>query len=79
MVGQIYQILQHHGWPSDKQKFVIAANSYGTILATHLMRTPTISPHVGPIVLIDPITVWVHMGDVAYNFTVKEPVSASEH
>lgn len=77
MVRQINQILKTHGW--NERKFVIAANSYGTIIATHLLRSLSISSSINSMVLIDPVTVWVHMGDVAYNFTAKKPVSASEH
>jgi len=77
MVRQITQILQLHGW--DKRKFVLAANSYGTIIAAHLLRSPSISASINSMVLVDPVTVWVHMGDVAYNFTAKTPHSASEH
>ncbi|KAK3616996.1 transcription elongation factor spt5 [Elasticomyces elasticus] len=76
MVRQIRQILSHHGW--DKQQFVLAAHSYGTVIATHMLHDPLISPRIGPVVLADPINLWVHMGDIAYSFTAKVPKSASE-
>lgn len=83
MVHQINQILSHHGWISEdgakSKRFVLAANSYGTVIAAHLLHDHLISPNIGSVMLIDPITVWVHMGDIAYNFTVKSPRSASEH
>ncbi|KAK5958067.1 hypothetical protein OHC33_001257 [Knufia fluminis] len=77
MARQVHQILQLHGW--DKRKFVLSGNSYGTIIATHLIRSPDIAPSIASMVLIDPVNLWIHMGDVAFNFTVKKPVSASEH
>lgn len=77
MVRQIGQILTQQGW--DNRKLVIAANSYGTIIAAHLCHSPVLSQNIGPMVLIDPVTVWIHMGDVAYNFTAKKPKTASEH
>ncbi|KAK0334474.1 hypothetical protein LTS02_013289 [Friedmanniomyces endolithicus] len=76
MVRQIRQILHHHGW--DKLQFVLAGHSYGTIIATYLLRDPELSPMIGPVVLADPIAVWVHMGDIAYSFTAKVPRTASE-
>ncbi|KAK5696754.1 hypothetical protein LTR97_008058 [Elasticomyces elasticus] len=76
MVRQIRQILGHHGW--DKQRFVLAAHSYGTVIATHMLHDPLISPRIGPVVLADPISLWVQMGDVAHNFTARVPKSASE-
>lgn len=82
MVRQITQILRHHGWIDDEhnrqQKFVLAGNSYGTIVANYLLHHSKLLPNIGPVILIDPIAVWVHMGDIAYNFTAKPPKSASE-
>lgn len=82
MVHQITQILSHHGWIDEegtkRERFLLAANSYGTIIANQLLHDHQVSQNIGPVMLIDPITVWVHMGDIAYNFTVKSPRSASE-
>ena len=77
MLHQIHQILHLHSW--DRRQFALVAHSYGTVIATHLVRDPSISSSIAPVVLVDPINVWVHMGDVAYNFTAKTPRSASEH
>ena len=77
MVRQINQILVLHGW--DKRQFVLAGNSYGTIINTHLLRSPQVATNIASVVLVDPVTLWVQMGDVAYNFTAKQPALASEH
>jgi pimeloyl-ACP methyl ester carboxylesterase len=74
VVAQILQILQKHNW----EKFVLVAHSYGTIIATYLLHNPSTGPKVGPMVLIDPVNLSIHMGDICYNFAYRQPRKASE-
>ena len=60
------------------QKFVLVSHSYGTVITTHLLKSPPISQRIGPIVLIDPVTILLHLPDVAYNFTRRKPMTANE-
>ncbi|KAI1338393.1 hypothetical protein F5Y15DRAFT_127853 [Xylariaceae sp. FL0016] len=70
----IGSILNAHGW----DRFVLAAHSYGTVLATHLLRSPALSPQVDSVLLIDPVSILLHLPDVAYNFTRRKPRKANE-
>ncbi|KAI9660853.1 MAG: hypothetical protein M1829_006418 [Trizodia sp. TS-e1964] len=75
MCREIEKIVNSHGW----YKFVLVTHSYGSVIATHLLKDPRISPRVGPVVLIDPISFLLHLPDVAYNFTYRPPVRANEY
>lgn len=75
MCTEIAKILEHHGW----DKVVLVAHSYGTVIATHLLKTPYTAPLIGPVVLIDPVSILLHLPDVAYNFTRRKPRRANEH
>ncbi|GAB7348397.1 hypothetical protein MBLNU459_g6831t1 [Dothideomycetes sp. NU459] len=74
MVEQIHSIVKHHGW----DKFVLVSHSYGSVIATHLIKSPLTGPRVGPVVYADPITFLLHLPDVAFNFTARLPSSAKE-
>ncbi|KAK0709850.1 alpha beta hydrolase fold family [Lasiosphaeria miniovina] len=75
MLAELRAILRRHGW--DSGKFVIAADSYGTILATHLLQT--LEPaRLGPVLLADPVALCIHWGGVPFNFLYRRPRSASE-
>ncbi|KAI9684195.1 MAG: hypothetical protein M1829_003465 [Trizodia sp. TS-e1964] len=74
MCRQLYTIIQHHGF----DKFLLAAHSYGSVITTHLLKTPEIRPHIASLVLIDPVTILLHLPDVAYNFTYRQPRRANE-
>jgi len=69
-------VTKHFG---KDQKFVLASHSYGTVISTHLLKTPSIAARIGPVVLIDPVTILLHLPDVAYNFTRRKPQGANEH
>ncbi|KAK4464323.1 Alpha/Beta hydrolase protein [Cladorrhinum samala] len=75
-VSQISAILKAVGW--DDGGFVLATHSYGSVLATHLLRSPEVSPRIRGLVLVDPVTVLLHLPDVAYNFTRRPPARANE-
>lgn len=74
MCNEILQILRQHAW----DKFVLCSHSYGSVISTHLMRNPDTSKMVGPILLIDPVSILLHLPDVAYNFTCRRPHRANE-
>lgn len=76
MCAEIDQIVSHH-FPN--QKFVLVSHSYGTVVSTHLLNTPSIADRIGPVVLIDPVSILLHLPDVAYNFTRRKPIRANEH
>ncbi|KUJ18743.1 uncharacterized protein LY89DRAFT_503672 [Mollisia scopiformis] len=77
MCSEIDEILLKHFDP--EQKFVLVSHSYGTVITTHLLKTPSIAKRIGPIVLIDPVSILLHLPDVAYNFTRRQPKRANEH
>jgi len=72
--SQILSILNHH----NITNFALVGHSYGTILSTHLLHSPTISPRISSLLLIDPIAFLLHHPSVAYNFTSRPPRSANE-
>jgi hypothetical protein len=75
MGDEIQAILKHH----EFDKPILVSHSYGTVIATQLLKSPLLADHIGPIVLIDPISVLLHLPDVAYNFTRRKPRRANEH
>jgi pimeloyl-ACP methyl ester carboxylesterase len=75
MVHEIQTIIKYHGWT----KYVLVSHSYGSIISTHLLKSPLTSPAIGNIMLIDPVSFLLHLPDVAYNFTARQPVHANEH
>jgi hypothetical protein len=75
MCAEIAAILEHHGW----DKVVLVAHSFGTVIATHLLKTPSTAPRIGPVILIDPVCFLLQLPDVAYNFTRRKPKRANEH
>lgn len=77
MCAEVDQILLKHFGPD--QKFVLASHSYGTVISTHLLKTPSIAKRIGPVVLIDPVSILLHLPEVAYNFTRRQPRRANEH
>jgi pimeloyl-ACP methyl ester carboxylesterase len=76
MCAEIDQILRKHIAPA--QKFILVSHSYGTVISTHLLKTPSIASRIGPVVLIDPVSILLHLPDVAYNFTRRQPKEANE-
>lgn len=74
MCDEIARILQRHGW----DRFVLASHSYGSVISSQLLHSPNLSKSIGPILLIDPVSILLHLPDVAYNFTCREPKRANE-
>ncbi|KAI0882354.1 uncharacterized protein GGS22DRAFT_170749 [Annulohypoxylon maeteangense] len=71
---QIATILDAHGW----DRFVLVSHSYGSALATHMLRSEDLADRISSAVLIDPVTILLHLPDVAYNFTRRRPREANE-
>ncbi|RYO86031.1 hypothetical protein DL766_003624 [Monosporascus sp. MC13-8B] len=71
---QVTAILASHGWDN----FVLASHSYGSVLATHMFQSETLGPRIESAVLIDPVTILLHLPNVAYNFTRRKPRRANE-
>ncbi|QIW95744.1 hypothetical protein AMS68_001262 [Peltaster fructicola] len=74
MKAQIRQILDTHGWT----EFVLIGHSYGTAIASTILRDPVFSLRVKAAMLLDPICFLLHLPDVAYNFTRRKPRRANE-
>lgn len=72
---QIDVILGRHGF----DKVVLACHSYGSVVSTHLLHNPNTAEKIGPVLLVDPVTILLHLPDVAYNFTARRPRGANEH
>ena len=75
MCEEIQALLRHHEFDQP----VLVSHSYGTVIATQLLKSQTMAGHIGPVVLIDPISILLHRPDVAYNFTRRKPKRANEH
>lgn len=74
-LAQITLLLDVHGWG----EFAVLGHSYGTALATHLLKSPTLGPRIPSIILIDPVCILLHLPHVAYNFTRRRPRRANEY
>ncbi|KAK2004230.1 hypothetical protein LX36DRAFT_623791 [Colletotrichum falcatum] len=53
--------------------FVLIGNSYGTLLMGPLLQRADFAPRVAATILIDPVSLLLHLPDVAFNFTRREP------
>lgn len=75
MCDEILSILLKHGW----EKVILVSHSYGSVIATHLLKDDMASEFIGPAMFIDPVSFLLHLPDVAYNFTCRQPTRANEH
>ncbi|KAK0712829.1 hypothetical protein B0T26DRAFT_715370 [Lasiosphaeria miniovina] len=75
-VRDMSRILAQHG--PEWMSFVLVSHSYGSVLTTHMLRSPDLGPRVRAAVLVDPVTLLLHLPDVAYNFTRRAPRTANE-
>ncbi|TPX15301.1 uncharacterized protein E0L32_004578 [Thyridium curvatum] len=73
-IQQVNQVLESHGWT----EFVLVSHSYGSVLTTHLVRSAEVGPKIKSLVLVDPVSILLHLPDVAYNFTRRKPRTANE-
>lgn len=67
-------ILDHHKW----DHVTMVSHSYGSVPITQLLSSPAMQKRVRSVVLIDPVTIMLHLPDVAYNFTRRRPRRANE-
>ena len=74
MCDEIQQIVAHHGW----KKSILMSHSYGSVICSHLLHSPKTAEMFGPVVLVDPVSLLLHLPDVAYNFTCRKPKRANE-
>lgn len=75
MIQEILNIIKYHRWT----KLVLVSHSYGSIIATYLLKSALTTSYVGPVVFIDPISFLLHQPDVTYNFTARQPMRANEY
>jgi pimeloyl-ACP methyl ester carboxylesterase len=73
-VRQMTSILDHHRWDTC----TVVSHSYGSVLTTHMLSQPSMHARVSGMVLIDPVTIGLHLPDVAFNFTRRLPKRANE-
>jgi len=73
-VDHLARILRHHGW----DRFVLVSHSYGSVLTTHMIRDARLNAMIDSVVLVDPVSLLLHLPDVAYNFTRRAPRQANE-
>lgn len=75
MCEEVQAILFRHGL----DKVVLVGHSYGTVLVTNLLKHSSVARCFDSVVLIDPVSILLHLPDVAYNFTFRTPCQANEH
>jgi len=75
-IAQLNAILAAHS--PDWKRFVLVSHSYGSVLTTHILRDSLLGPRVEAAVLVDPVSILLHLPDVAYNFTRRPPRRANE-
>lgn len=71
---EISKILEYHGY----DRVVLAVHSYGSVIGTHLLHDRVMNSKIADILLIDPVSVLLHLPDVAYNFVRRKPRTAAE-
>lgn len=71
---QLTSILDLHGY----DRFVLCSHSYGSVPSTHILNDQALASRVSSVLLVDPVTLLLHMPDVAYNFTARKPKTAAE-
>jgi len=81
-LAHLKDILSSHHDPDAEawlsRGFILVSHSYGSVLTTHILRSHDMSPLVRGVVLIDPVTLLLHLPDVCYNFTRRAPRGANE-
>ena len=74
MTAEIARILSHHSW----ERCVLASHSYGSVVATWLLRDPATACKIGPLLFVDPVAFSFHSPAVPWNFLRRRPRTASE-
>jgi hypothetical protein len=70
---QLAQVLDMHQF----ERFVLASH-YASVLSTYILTHEPLDQRVASILLIYPVTILLHMPDVAYNFTARLPKHTKE-
>ncbi|GAB7362879.1 hypothetical protein MBLNU230_g3181t1 [Neophaeotheca triangularis] len=73
---QLTELLDAHSPAFDS--FILASHSYGSILSTHILAHPPLAARLSGLLLIDPVSILLHLPHVAYNFTARPPTTANE-
>lgn len=73
-IRQITTILDAHGY----DEFVLVSHSYGSVFSSYMLTHEALVSRISATVLLDPVTILLHMPDVAFNFTVRAPRTANE-
>lgn len=63
LTQMITLIDQHFG----SGRFVLFGHSYGSVLCTHIINDAHLAPRISGALLVDPVSILLHMPDVAYN------------
>lgn len=72
-------IINHHqAVDAFPREVVLTVHSFGSLYAAALLRNPRASPSIHSLVLMDPVSLLLHLPDVAYNFTRRPPKFANE-
>ena len=64
-------ILVSHSWVcllTNASRFTKVILRFGSVITTHLLKTPDLASQISSVVLVDPISILLHQPDVAYNF-----------
>ncbi|RKU41296.1 hypothetical protein DL546_002530 [Coniochaeta pulveracea] len=77
-LSALQAILSAHARDWGDDGFVLVSHSYGSVLTTHAVRSPELGPQIRGMVLIDPVSLLLHLPGVAYNFTRRPPRTANE-
>ncbi|KAL7354287.1 hypothetical protein ACKS0A_05373 [Histoplasma ohiense] len=71
---QLWTVLQSHGF----DEFVLVSHSYGSVITTHLLHSLEFSNRITSVIMVDPVSILLHLPDVAYNFMIRKPKLANE-
>ena len=75
-LAHLTAILRQHA--PQWNEFLLVSHSYGSVLTTHMLRSPSLGPRIKGVLLIDPVSILLHLPDIAYNFTRRKPRTANE-
>ena len=56
-----------------RRRVTKVSRRYGSVVATHLLKTPNLASMISSVILIDPVSILLHQPDVAYNFVIPVP------
>jgi pimeloyl-ACP methyl ester carboxylesterase len=71
---QLAHVLDMHQF----ERFVLASHFYGSVLSTYILTHEPLAHHVASTLLIDPVTILLHIPDVADNITARLPKHMKE-